>query len=130
MLTTLNNRVRVVTNPIRNTEGLSPVTQYQREAAIKWFVNRFVHRPADVLHALRRGGVEPLPEAKEWSRQKFRHPDLDFDYIEAGNKLVIVPKRPEAAWAEGLIWIDSNQEYQYTTGKPVLNATLPNIEKG
>lgn len=96
----------------------------EQQAAILWFIERFLHTKYEVQHAKRRAGLEPTPEPKAWNRQKWRFPHLDFQFIAAGEAIAILPHREEAAWAEGIITIDKNKNYQYQTGSLRLSATV------
>lgn len=104
------------------------VTPEDQTAAITWFIERFLHSKFELQHAKRRAGLEALPPHKEWTRQKWRFPQLDFQFLAADDKLLILPNQEAASWAEGVIFLDKNKNYQFITGKPLLSANLPNAD--
>jgi len=91
----------------------------QREAK-RWFIDRFVHSAFGHQFALRLAGLEPIEVPNfTFNRQKNRFPTLNFSFVPEERGLLIIADRPESAWAEGLIFLDKNNNYQYITGKVI-----------
>lgn len=99
----------------------NPMSEDQQREAKRWFIDRFIHSAFGHQFANRLHGLEPIPIQKEFNRSKKRFPTLDFSFLDEQRGLVIVANHPDAAWAEGLIFIDNSGKFQYVTGKIVVS---------
>lgn len=95
------------------------MSEDQQREAKRWFIDRFVHSAFGHQFAYRLHGIEPIPIQKEFNRSKKQHPTLNFTFIAEWRGLVIQANQPESKWAEGLIFLDKNSNYQYITGKVI-----------
>lgn len=103
------------------------MSEEQQREAKRWWINRYIHHPFAVHFALRQHGLEPIPVQKEHNRAIKRWKYLNISFMDTEKGLVIKANSPESEWAEGLIFLDKNKNYQYISGKVIttVNAEIP-----
>lgn len=85
-----------------------------RESAARWFVNRFIHKPAPRRFTLYFAEIVERPKemAASWYNLKLRNTPFHLAFEPDGDTIYIRPLHQDAQWAKGVI-IDTPEGYEF-----------------
>ena len=98
----------------------------ERETAIRWFVNRFIHteQARDFVLQTHNLKAKTADKRSRWSQYVERNQRYMLDFQQSGRYLLIIPTTSAAHWAAGKIW-ESQTGFHY---RSLQNKTLFNQE--
>lgn len=96
---------------------MNKTTQKQ---AIQWFAERFCHSEYSRDFVLQTHGIKEKTADKRarWQEYTRRNPRYQINFEPEGSGLLVTGVNRESAWANGLIGIDKQGKFHFTT-RPV-----------